>query len=419
MSADEAGDDLKVISGGGLLKREEATGSKHEQMRQAALFQKKINTYKTLMRRAGMKKEAKMHIDHLIDFDASERMPIGPVSLQLYDSLYGGRKFDRYGKMVSTKLSAKQQLLANLSNTLAGQVEGEGEAEEEDESKKQLKTSIFDVGYKKTTYGPPGLRVPMTRVLNSEGNEKFFSYDGPWRDGEMNGMGKYKWADGMVYVGDFKDGQPHGEGKAEYPGGSTYEGYWKDGRYDGPGKLEYASGITYEGEWRRGKRHGKGRLDYLSGNYYDGDFRFGLFEGRGEAVSEKTGFRFMGTWSKGFINGTGRVTWPSGKLDTREFMSLGGMTFFQLIEHLKHELELDCEEKTEMRDSMYSVKMAIKLQDHVDAVRSELKEDRREAKEVEAEKRRARDREMRENQRQNRLKALADSADARANGDGD
>ena len=46
MSADEAGDDLKVISGGGLLKREEAAGSKHEQMRQNALFQKKINTYK-------------------------------------------------------------------------------------------------------------------------------------------------------------------------------------------------------------------------------------------------------------------------------------------------------------------------------------------------------------------------------------
>ena len=52
-------------------------------------------------------------------------MPIGPVSLRMYDELYTGRKFDRYGKMVSTKLSAKQQLLANLSNTLAGQVEGE------------------------------------------------------------------------------------------------------------------------------------------------------------------------------------------------------------------------------------------------------------------------------------------------------
>ena len=85
----------------------------------------------------------------------------------------------------------------------------------------------------------------------------------------------------------------------------------------------------------------------------------------------------------------------------------------------EHELELDCEEKTEMRDSMYSVKMAIKLQDHVDSVRQEVKEERREAKELNAEKMRAMQREQREQARQNRLKMLADSADARANPEGD
>ena len=34
-------------------------------------------------------------------------------------------------------------------------------------------------------------------MLNSEGNEIFFSYDGNWKDGRLHGRGKYLYEDGM------------------------------------------------------------------------------------------------------------------------------------------------------------------------------------------------------------------------------
>jgi hypothetical protein len=209
---------------------------------QQALKQRQLDVYKRLMRRAGMGKATKKHMHHFVNMDESEKLSkkMGSVSNDLYDEIYGARKFDRYGRMLSTKMSSKEQMLSNLAQTLQAQmVTGE-----EAEARPQLKTSIYDVGYKAQTFGPPGLRQPMAKVLNSEGNEKFFAYDGTWRNGEMNGRGFYEYADGMRYRGDFREGVPQGQGVAEYPGDARYEGQWDEGKYSGRGCLEYSGGVT-------------------------------------------------------------------------------------------------------------------------------------------------------------------------------
>jgi hypothetical protein len=37
----------------------------------------------------------------------------------------------------------------------------------------------------------------------------------------------------------------------------VYKGEWKDGEMNGKGKYTYSSGNMYEGVWKDGKRHGK------------------------------------------------------------------------------------------------------------------------------------------------------------------
>ena len=108
----------------------------------------------------------------------------------------------------------------------------------------------------------PGLAPPVQKHLHSEENEGFFSYDGVWRNGRPNGLGKYLFMDKATYEGDFKNGIPHGEGVAVYPrnkeGAGVYAGWWKDGRYEGKGTFTYASGAVEVGCSEAGAPVGQG-----------------------------------------------------------------------------------------------------------------------------------------------------------------
>lgn len=61
---------------------------------------------------------------------------------------------------------------------------------------------------------PPGQGAPkILRPLMSRGGENFFNYDGAWKDGMMNGNGRYVFADGSTYDGDWVDNRPHETGE--------------------------------------------------------------------------------------------------------------------------------------------------------------------------------------------------------------
>ena len=65
-------------------------------------------------------------------------------------------------------------------------------------------------------YAPVGFANNPAGVIKSEGNEKYYSYDGSWEKGQMHGYGHYLYEDGGRYIGEFVRNWPEGEGKKGY-----------------------------------------------------------------------------------------------------------------------------------------------------------------------------------------------------------
>ena len=61
------------------------------------------------------------------------------------------------------------------------------------------------------------------------------------------------------YVGCINDeGNPDGFGIMNYENQDVYEGYWKNGKRNGLGKFESTGGYFYEGNWENGLKKGEG-----------------------------------------------------------------------------------------------------------------------------------------------------------------
>ena len=56
------------------------------------------------------------------------------------------------------------------------------------------------------------------------------TYEGEFKDWDMNGQGTYTWTNGDKYVGEYKDGEEHGQGTYSYSNGNKYVGEYKDGK---------------------------------------------------------------------------------------------------------------------------------------------------------------------------------------------
>ena len=73
-----------------------------------------------------------------------------------------------------------------------------------------------------------------------------------------NGLGKYSYGNGNVYVGRFLKGRKNGLGtftwgvKSRFSG-NKYFGEWKNDRKNGQGKQTYGNGKIEEGIWVNNK----------------------------------------------------------------------------------------------------------------------------------------------------------------------
>jgi len=141
-----------------------------------------------------------------------------------------------------------------------------------DRRTRKLLTQKWKIGYVDSKKPPVGFAKNPGGQFRSHGNEYYYSYDGEWRDGKMDGNGVYLFSDGFTYEGRFKEGQPDGQGVAYYPDGQRYEGQWGGGRYAGRGETFALSGSKYKGEFDLGRRSGTGTITYPSGLSYTGDF---------------------------------------------------------------------------------------------------------------------------------------------------
>ena len=260
-------------------------------------------------------KDVDKHIEHLVHFDRSDKLvPHGEISKAIYQSISDSRNFDAYGRPLyisAKKLSEykerhKQFLLGKKYKYIRPPSESEAIRKaaypvfDHDLPVKQqpLTTAVWKVGTKEKYSAPVGFAPAPGDLLNSEGRESYYSYDGEWKNGLMHGEGTYLFSDGCTYRGYWRLNLQEGVGTAEYPVGSSYQGEWRRGKFDGQGVLECAGGTKYEGGWRGGRRWGKGKLVLPSGLEYDGEWLDGMPHGRGRLVSKLTGYIYEGSFEK-------------------------------------------------------------------------------------------------------------------------
>lgn len=149
-------------------------------------------------------------------------------------------------------------------------------------------------------------------------------YIGMWQNHEPNGIGRQEYYDGSVFEGSFKDGFREGLGKYTYGAGTTapgdlYEGNYKRGRRDGQGKYIYSptgpnAGDQYIGNWKDGMRHGYGTYFYRTGDKYDGEWVEGKKQGKGIYTygGENTGDVYNGDYYNNFRHGHGEYKYRNG-----------------------------------------------------------------------------------------------------------
>ena len=86
-------------------------------------------------------------------------------------------------------------------------------------------------------------RQPIT--LESGAN-----YDGEWKNGLRDGLGKQTWPDGSIYEGEWINDKSHGKGKLIHADGDIYEGDWTEDKANGKGNYQHVNGAKYEGDVR-------------------------------------------------------------------------------------------------------------------------------------------------------------------------
>lgn len=273
-------------------------------------LQHRMHILKKLMKIARIK-EIEKKMEHFTKLDAAEKViPHGQVSKKLYTDIFVGRDFDLYGNMLppTTHPPRKHLELAVLASKLGieftqkadqvyKEIDSDEESEDEDTRRKEkLRTEKWKIGYVPHHNPPVGLADNPARAFNSLGNEYYYSYDGEWKNGRMDGGGVYLFKDGKTYEGRWTAGKQDGEGTAYYPGGQKYVGAWKAGRYSGRGETFMVGGSKYVGDFEFGRRSGHGTLVYPSGLSYVGDFLDGKPHGRGVMTSALSGWSYDGSF---------------------------------------------------------------------------------------------------------------------------
>lgn len=134
-----------------------------------------------------------------------------------------------------------------------------------------------------------------------------YSYEGGYTHGQFDKFGVFTCPDGKSYAGEWRMNTMHGEGKRTYSDGSYYEGSWVDGKQQGYGVMCYSNGSVYKGQFMNGMKQGQGVLTSAHG-VLEGEFKQGfIYNGSGVYV-QPLGHILQGTWVEGHLHGTGSST---------------------------------------------------------------------------------------------------------------
>ena len=272
----------------------------------------KRNYMRKILEKSGAKNIDKT-MKYLMDFDKSEKMGGDDnVSNKTYGKLLETRGFDIYGRLRTKKILENQKQFRQEEkieveeNIVVPKLFGK---EKIAVKNLPLRTAEWNIGEKEEFNAPVGFAKNPSKEFRSRGNEIHFSYDGGWRDGNMNGYGSYVYSDGLRFDGWFVENKADGVGIAKYGNGS-YDGEWRQGKYFGYGSMKCSGGAEYKGEFLHGRRDCQGKINYGDGLYYEGEFRDGKPHGRGKMTSDLTGYSFEGNFHRGRICGSGVLVTP-------------------------------------------------------------------------------------------------------------
>lgn len=143
------------------------------------------------------------------------------------------------------------------------------------------------------------------RMRNAEGTG-FDRFDGLFEDGETQGEGLFRGADGTLFFGEVIDGIRHARGTLRLKDGTVLRGEIKDGAGVGP-VLVYAEpsdGEVFFGYYEDGARNGFGIHAMANGDIYRGDFANGEPAGPG-LIETGDGRQYMGMFAAGLPDGPG------------------------------------------------------------------------------------------------------------------
>mmetsp|Transcript_15842 Transcript_15842/g.23850 ORF Transcript_15842/g.23850 Transcript_15842/m.23850 type:complete len:231 (-) Transcript_15842:87-779(-) len=134
----------------------------------------------------------------------------------------------------------------------------------------------------------PGVFVWMKAGEEDEGPIEKARYEGNYKDGARNGVGKMTYPNGDIYEGEWLDNKMHGEGTYIYKKtGDIYSGSWAANAKNGEGRYEFGGDSSVlVGHWQNGQIN-KGTWELKGAGKYDGEFKLGrpIGDGRFEFLN--------------------------------------------------------------------------------------------------------------------------------------
>ena len=397
---------------------------------------KTLDAFKAMLSKAKVDKVTEK-LKYLSDFDRSEAIiPHGQVSKKLFEEVFHRRPYDMYGRMQDKNelTEDKEAQMVAVARSMGLTYESDAQKADKAERKAiistlpdpydrdnlyvgglkppKITTDIHNLGWIEVDSAPPGFAENPAPLPMSHGNEVYFSYDGSWKGGKMNGFGEYKYEDDTIYRGEWKDNHREGEGTSRYANGSEYSGGWVHSKYEGLATQILWSDISeYRGTFRDGRRSGTGKLVYRCGLKYEGQFMDGKPHGRGTMASDLTGYRYEGSFKNGGIAGSGALfTPPPESKRIVRYWPKGHRSPNLLGDCVKWYLE---DKETQRYNDMmagqalFGMKRSLKLKQYVEAVRKEIHDERFEAKKAAREEALRKWKEQKEKLHEAKMRALA------------
>jgi len=107
-------------------------------------------------------------------------------------------------------------------------------------------------------------------------------YEGEWKWDNRHGSGTLTLKDGSQIKGEWEGGKPHGfVSMIDTKGTIVYEGEFRRGKRDGLGRQLFESGDMYDGGWKEGKLNDRGVYYFTNGDKLYGMWKDGVYHGTG------------------------------------------------------------------------------------------------------------------------------------------